>query len=151
MESFWRPRPTREPSMPLRQTLLATSTCSLPHESPKQCIQTSALSHRAAHTHTHAHTHTRTHTHTTQRPRQLMPWSPCVCVEQQRPSSSRAAASPVRITQTSPNCANCVREKGRTSVPAPTTNRTSATQGLSSEWGPLLLFSLMLGKLKNRE
>ena len=56
---FWRPRPTREPSTPLDQALLATSTCPLPHDSPKQCIQTSGLSHRATHTLTLTHTHTR--------------------------------------------------------------------------------------------
>lgn len=57
----------------------------------------------------------------------------CLFVEQQRPTSSRAAVFPVQIGQPSPNCVNCVRGKGQTSAPAPTMNRTLAIRVPSSE------------------
>lgn len=76
----------------------------------------------------------------------------CLFVEQQRPTSSRPAVSPVRTGQPSPNCVNCVRGKGPTSAPAPTTNRTLATLVPSGECDFLLLpLTLKMEKLRSRE
>ena len=57
-----------------------------------------------------------------------MPFVPHLCVEQQWAISLRAAVFPVWMGQSSPNCVNCVREQGPTSVPALPTNHTLATQ-----------------------
>ena len=142
---FWRPRPTHEPSMPLDQALLATSTCPLPHDSPKQCIQTSGLSHRATHTLTLTHTHT----HDPEALPAHALKSMCLCwaaAAKFFAGSCVPCADQSNFPKLCQLCAGKGMDKCSCSHHEPYFGYSGAFKWV----GPLLL-SLMLGKLKNRE